>query len=83
MLHAQEVVEDRRRDLLANFNDLSTERFLHELWSLATDMSYFDYDISHLIGFDNFLRLREDISIEALTLTKDLSEATNMAAFVA
>lgn len=73
----------RLRNLLVSFNDLSAERFVHELWSLAGDMPHFDFDVSHLTGFDAFLRFREDISLEALTLTKDLSEATNVTAFVA
>ena len=83
MLHAQAVVEDRRRDLRAGLNALSADGFVHELWSLAGDMAHFDFDVSHLMGSDTLLRLREDISLEAMTLTKDLSEATNMAAFVA
>jgi len=83
MLHAQAVVEDRRRDLVTGLSALSAERFVHELWSLAGDMAHFDFEVSHLAGFDTFLRLREDISIEAMTLTKDLSEPTNMAAFIA
>ena len=73
MLHAYVVVADRRRDLRARFNDLLAERFLHELWSLAGDMSHFYFDISRLAGFDTLLMLRENISYEALTLTKDLS----------
>ncbi|EHP87797.1 hypothetical protein GeomeDRAFT_1035 [Geobacter metallireducens RCH3] len=82
MLHAQAVVEDHRRDLLTNLDNLSADRFVHELWSLAGDMAHFDFDVSPLTGFDTFLSLREEISAEALSLTKDLSEATNMAAFI-
>jgi len=83
MQHAQAVVEDRRHDLLASLNDLLADRFVHELWALAGDMAHFDFDISHLTGFETFLRLREDISLEALILTKDLGESNNLAAFVA
>jgi hypothetical protein len=82
MLHAQAVVEDRRRDLLASLNGRSADRFVHELWALAGDMAHFDFDINHLTGFDAFLRFREDISLEAMNLTKDLSDAANMIAFV-
>jgi hypothetical protein len=83
MLHAKAVVEDRRRDLHASLNDLSADNFVHELWSLAGDMPHFDFDLSHLTGSDALSRLREDISLDALTLTKDLSQADNMTAFVA
>ena len=83
MLHAQAVVEDRRRDLLTSLNDRSADRFVHELWALAGDMAHFDFDINHLTGFDTFLWLREDISLEAMNLTRDLSDAANMIAFVA
>ena len=82
MLHAKAVVEDRRRDLHATLNDLSADNFVHELWSLAGDMPQFDFDVSHLTGSDALLRLREDISLDALTLTKDLSQDDNMTAFI-
>lgn len=85
MLHAKAVVEDRRRDLHASLNDLSADNFIHELWSLAGDMPHFDFDfdVSHLTGSDALLRLRDDISLDALTLTKDLSQADHMAVFIA
>jgi hypothetical protein len=83
MQHAKAVVEDRRRDLHASLNDLSADNFIHELWSLAGDMPHFDFDLSHLTNSDAFLRLREDISLDALSLTKDLSQADNMTAFIA
>lgn len=83
MLHAQTVVEQRRRHLLASIDEHSVDRFVHELWALAGDMPHFEFDIGHLTGAETLMRLREDISFQALILTKDLTNADNKAAFVA
>lgn len=82
MLFAQTVVEERRRDLAAALASRSTDRFLHELWALGGDMTHFDFDLRHLAGADTLTRLREEISLEALMLTRDLSDPTHMAVLV-
>jgi hypothetical protein len=73
MLHAQGVVEDRRRDLRDALTSRALERFVHELWGLVGDMSHFDFDVSHLASADAFQQARQEISLDALVLTKDLS----------
>ena len=83
MLHAQTILENRRRDLRGGLDDRDVDRFIHELWSLGGDMAHFDFDLSHLTGADAFARLREEISLDALVLTKDLTDPANRAAFVA
>ena len=83
MLHAQTILENRRRDLRASLDDRDVDRFIHELWSLGGDMAHFDFDLSRLAGADAFARLREEISLDALVLTKDLTDPANRAAFVA
>jgi len=45
-------------------------------------MMHFDFDLLHLTGADTLRRLREEISLEALTFTRDLSDPTHMATLV-
>ncbi len=82
MQAAQTVVEDRRRDLRDSLKRRAIDRFIHELWSLGGDMPHFDFDVSHLVRADEFQHMRDDISMNALLLTKDLSSpgaATDLA----
>lgn len=73
MQAAQTVVEDRRRDLRDSLTNRVVDRFVHELWSLGGDMPHFDFDVSHLARADEFQRMRDEISMNALLLTKDLA----------
>jgi hypothetical protein len=82
MLHAQTIIEERCCDLQASITNRSIDRFIHELWSLAGDIPHFDFDVGHLTGADTFEKLCEEISLEALTLTKDLNNPENKAAFI-
>jgi hypothetical protein len=83
ILHAQTVLTNRRRDLRVSLDDRDVDRFIHELWALGGDMAHFDFDLSHLAGAYAFSQLREEISLDALVLTKDLTDPANRAAFVA
>lgn len=73
MRHAQGVVDDRRRDLRDSLSSRAIDRFVHELWGLGGDMSHFDFDVSHLADAATFQRMRDELSMDALVLTKDLS----------
>ncbi len=82
MLYARTVLEDRRRDLRASYVAKAAKVFISELWSLGGDMPHLDFDMSHLIGADALMALREEISLEALLLTRDLNDAVRMAALM-
>jgi hypothetical protein len=73
MEFAKVVLEDRSRDLRLSQARGKVETFVHELWSLGGDMPHLDFDVSRLSGADLFLRMKAEISTEALMLTKDLS----------
>lgn len=82
MKHAQAVVEARRRDLQGSIDDCSAGTFIHELWSLAGDMAHFDFELGHLQGAEDYLRLREELSLKALTLTKELGDVADKESFL-
>lgn len=83
MLHAQNVVENRRHDLRKSIGGHDAVRFVHELWSLAGDMAHFDFDTSRLADHDAFESMRQQISNESLPLTRDLSTNASQQALLA
>jgi hypothetical protein len=82
MLHAQTILQDRRRDLHASYMARAAAVFVHELWSLGGDMPHLDFDMRHLTGSDTLMALRQEISLEALLLTRDLKSEARMTALL-
>ena len=82
MLHAKTVLEDGRRNLRASYTTQAGKLFHSELWSLGGDMPHLDFDMTHLEGTAELSKLREEISLDALLMTRDLNDAGRLAALM-
>jgi hypothetical protein len=81
MRYAQSIIDDRYRDLSESLKILDVDRFVHELWSLGGDMAHFEFDLDSFAGADDFKKMLNSISTDALKLTSDLAKDANRAVF--
>ena len=82
MTLAQGVLTNRKRDLEASLKDGEADRFIHELWAVSGDISHLEFDLSHLPGAREFDTASQELAMEALVLTRDLTDPAHKAAFV-